>query len=84
MRLLFLFLFFGLTTCFAQKKDSTAKVDSLDMKVISQREMVEYLERINKVAMNQFTLAEQERYQPILNELRSILADVERKRKGQK
>lgn len=76
--------FFLLTSaiCFGQKsKDTTAAIDSLDIKVISMRDFINYLERINQSALRQFNLTEQDKYAAIRREIEQVVAEADRKRK---
>lgn len=67
---------------FGQKPiNDTAKVDSLDLKVISIRELESYLQRIDLAAKKQFDLTEVSKYQKILKEIQSIYAEADRKRR---
>lgn len=67
--------------CFGQPIKDTAKVDSLDMKVISMKELRVYLERIDLTAKEQFNLTEVPRYEQILKIIREIYAEADRKRR---
>lgn len=61
--------------CFGQ----TEKIDTI--KTISIKELTEYLTRVNVVAMKQFNLTEQNKYNEILKELQAILQEADKKRK---
>ena len=60
------------SVCFGQKDT---------VKTISVKELTEYLERVNLVAMKQFNLTEQNKYNEILKELKAILQEADKKRK---
>lgn len=68
--------------CFANV-DTTkpAKVDSLDMKVISMREFEAYLQRIDLTAKKQFDLTEVPKYEQILKIIQSVYLEADRKRR---
>lgn len=57
------------------------KVDSLDLKVISMRELAAYLERINLAAQGQFNLTEVKKYEQILRTIQSVYSEADRKRR---
>ncbi len=62
------------------QKDST-KVDSMDLKVISMKELRIYLDRINLTAQKQFSVAEMNKYQELLKIIQSVYIEADRKRK---
>jgi len=65
----------------SDKIKTPTTIDSLDMKIISKRELLGYLQRIDGTAKAQFTIAEKPRYDAILKVLQDILAEAEQKRK---
>ncbi len=78
MRLLIISMFLSFEV-FGQK-DST-KVDSMDLKVISMKELRIYLDRINLTAQKQFSVAEMNKYQELLKIIQSVYIEADRKRK---
>lgn len=66
---------------FDSLKTKQTKVDSMDIKVISMRELANYLERINLSAQRQFNLTEVQKYEAILKTIQAIYADADRKRR---
>lgn len=59
----------------------TLKVDSLEIKSISIKELESYLQRISIVAMKQFDLTEKAKYDNIFKELQAIYLEADKKRK---
>lgn len=90
MRLLFISLFIS-TLCFGQgdtllhtnskQIGYKSAIDSLDMKVVSMKELESYLQRISIVAMKQFDLTEKAKYDNIFKELQAIYLEADKKRK---
>lgn len=90
MRLLFISLFIS-TLCFGQNGSlatndkrigqNAIKIDSLDEKTISIKELESYLTRISIVAMKQFDLTEKAKYDNIFKELQAIYTEADKKRK---
>lgn len=88
MKLTILAIFLSLN-CFGQTVNgavnkvppTTNYIDSTDIKTISFKELNQYLTRINVVAMKQFNLTEQNKYNEILKELQAILQEADKKRK---
>lgn len=62
----------------------TAKIDSLDMKVFSIRDVNSYLLRIDKVAasLKNLRLSKEDDYKQLVTELNLILAEADKKRKS--
>ncbi len=62
-------------------KQTSQKVDSMDLKVISMRELATYLDRINTVAQIQFNLTEVTKYEQILKTIQAIYKEADKKRR---
>lgn len=70
--------------CFGQGqsvKNDSQKVDSMDIKFISMKELNNYLLRIDLAVKKQFTIAEKARYDAIFKEIAAIYEEADRKRK---
>lgn len=67
------------TVCFGQK-DST-NTDSLDLKVISMRDLEIYLKRIDLISQKQFDISEVKKYQQILKVIQSVYTEADKKRR---
>jgi len=82
MKLIFISLcvFFSCVSYSQEKKDST-KIDSMDLKVISMRELQGYLDKINIEAQKQFNVADLKKYQEILKTIQSVYIEADRKRR---
>lgn len=80
MKLIFISLcvFFS---CVSYSQDKKDKVDSLDLKVISMRDLEGYLKRIDLISQKQFDLTEVKKYEQILKTIQSVYAEADRKRK---
>jgi len=76
-KLLTIIIFLTSAICYGQK-------DSTDTATITVKQLQGYLERINLVAMKQFNLTEQGKYQEILKELQAILSEAEKKKRNGK
>lgn len=78
------FLMISSAVCFSQTENKTSKVDSMNMKVFSMKDLNDYLIRIDKVAasLKNIRLSKEEDYKQIVTELNLIYAEADKKRKS--
>jgi len=59
----------------------TPSVDSMDLKVISMKELGAYLDKINLATQKQCDLTEVIKYEQILKTIQSVYAEADKKRR---
>lgn len=68
-------------TWHAADTTKTPKVDSLDMKVFSMRDLGGYLDRINITMQSQLKISEMKKYEQLVKIIQAVYADADKKRK---
>lgn len=57
------------------------KVDTMDIKIISMKELSTYLERINTIVQKQFDISQTAKYNLILMEIQRVYMEANKKKK---